>query len=95
MLTVLLSSPRVAPGLLSWQAWSALHAAGRVLAGSAGHPLIPALAAAGVVTDMVDGPSSADGAALAAFLSSTVSASRSARCCMPRSWRSRATMVGF
>ncbi len=75
VLTVLLSSPRVAPGLLSWQAWSALHAAGRVLAGSAGHPLIPALAAAGVVTDMVDGPSSADGAALAAFLSSAVSAS--------------------
>jgi len=29
VLTVLLSSPRVAPGLLTWQAWSALRAADR------------------------------------------------------------------
>jgi XTP/dITP diphosphohydrolase len=75
VLTVLLSSPRVAPGLLSWQAWSALRAAGRVLAGPAGHPLISALAAAGVLTDLVDAPSPADAAALAAFLSSAVSSS--------------------
>ena len=27
MLTILQSSPRVAPGLLSWQAWSVLRAA--------------------------------------------------------------------
>jgi XTP/dITP diphosphohydrolase len=73
VLTVLLSSPRVAPGLLSWQAWSALRAAGRVLASSAGHPLIPALAAAGVVPDVVDAPLPADGAVLAAFLSSAAS----------------------
>jgi XTP/dITP diphosphohydrolase len=72
VLTVLLSSPRVAPGLLSWQAWSALHAADRVLAGSAGHPLIPALAAAGVAPVVVDAPSASDGVALAAFLSSAV-----------------------
>jgi len=71
VLTVLLSSPRVAPGLLTWQAWSALRAADRVLAGSAGHPLIPALTAADVVPDVVDAPSS-DGAALAAFLSAAV-----------------------
>ena len=70
MLTVLLSSPRVAPGLLTWQAWSALHAAHRVLAGNDEHPLIPPLTAAGVVTAVVDAPSSADGPALAAFLSS-------------------------
>ncbi len=69
MLTVLLSSPRVAPGLLTWQAWSALRAADRVLAGSAGHPLIPALTAADVVPAVVDLPSS-DAATLAAFLSS-------------------------
>ena len=69
MLTVLLSSPRVAPGLLSWQAWSALRAADRVLAGSGGHPLIPALTAAEVVPVVVDAPS-CDAAALAAFLSS-------------------------
>ena len=70
MLTVLLSSSRVAPGLLTWQAWSVLRSASRVLAGSAGHPLIPALAAAGVVPVVVDAPPSADGAAVAAFLSS-------------------------
>jgi XTP/dITP diphosphohydrolase len=69
VLTVLLSSPRVAPGLLTWQAWSALRAADRVLAGSAGHPLIPALTAAEVVPAVVDLPSS-DTAPLAAFLSS-------------------------
>lgn len=69
MLTLLLSSPRVAPGLLTWQAWSALRAASRVLAGSAGHPLLPALTAADVVPAIVDMPS-ADAAALAAFLSS-------------------------
>jgi XTP/dITP diphosphohydrolase len=69
VLTVLLSSPRVAPGLLTWQAWSALRAADRVLAGSGGHPLIPALTAADVVPVVVDVPS-ADAASLAAFLSS-------------------------
>jgi XTP/dITP diphosphohydrolase len=69
VLTVLLSSPRVAPGLLTWQAWSALRAADRVLAGSAGHPLIPALTAADVMPAVVDLPSS-DAATLAAFLSS-------------------------
>ena len=68
MLTVLLSSPRVAPGLLTWQAWSALRAADRVLAGSGGHPLIPALTAADVVPVVADLPS-ADAASLAAFLS--------------------------
>jgi XTP/dITP diphosphohydrolase len=69
VLTVLLSSPRVAPGLLTWQAWSALRAADRVLAGSGGHPLIPALTAADVVPVVAELPS-ADAAALAAFLSS-------------------------
>ena len=73
MLTVLLSSPRVAPGLLTWQAWSALRAADRVLAGSDGHPLIPALTAADVVPAVFDAPPSSDVAALAAFLSSAVS----------------------
>jgi XTP/dITP diphosphohydrolase len=74
VLTVLLSSPRVAPGLLTWQAWSVLHAADRVLAGSAGHPLIPALTAADVMTVVVDVPSS-DAVPLAAFLSSAVRSS--------------------
>ena len=74
MLTLLLSSPRVAPGLLSWQAWSALRAADRVLAGSAGHPLIPALTAADVVPVVVDAPL-IDALALAEFLSSAVTSS--------------------
>jgi XTP/dITP diphosphohydrolase len=69
VLTVLLSSPRVAPGLLTWQAWSALRAADRVLTGSAGHPLIPALTSSGVVPVVADAPLSSDVAALAAFLS--------------------------
>ena len=72
MLTVLLSSPRVAPGLLTWQAWSALRAADQVLVGSAEHPLTSALAAAGLAVSVVDAPS-ADGAALAGFLSSAAS----------------------
>jgi XTP/dITP diphosphohydrolase len=65
VLTILLSSPRVAPGLLTWQAWSGLHSASRVLA-AAGHPLIPALAAADVVPSVIDVPA----AELAAYLSS-------------------------
>lgn len=59
MLTVLLTSPRVAAGLLSWQAWSLLRSASRVLAGSADHPLLPALAAAGVLVDVVEAPADA------------------------------------
>jgi XTP/dITP diphosphohydrolase len=69
VLTVLLSSPRVAPGLLTWQAWSALRAADRLLTGSAGHPLIPALTSSGLVPVVADAPLSSDVAALAAFLS--------------------------
>jgi NTP pyrophosphatase (non-canonical NTP hydrolase) len=76
VLTVLLSSPRIAPGLLTWQAWSALRAADRVLAGSGGHPLIPALTAADVMPVVVDAPPSSDAAALAAFLSSSAEGAR-------------------
>jgi XTP/dITP diphosphohydrolase len=56
VLTVLLTSRRVAPGLLTWQAWSVLREARRVLAGSAGHPQIPALTAAGVIPEVVEAP---------------------------------------
>jgi XTP/dITP diphosphohydrolase len=72
VLTILLSSPRVAPGLLTWHAWSTLRAADRVLAESGGHPLIPALTAADVVPAVVDAPFApfSDVAALGAFLSS-------------------------
>jgi XTP/dITP diphosphohydrolase len=47
LLTVLVTSPRVAPGLLTWEAWSTLRSA-PVVAGPAGHPQLPALSAAGV-----------------------------------------------
>jgi XTP/dITP diphosphohydrolase len=55
VLVVLLTSARVAPGLLSWQAWDALRGASRVLVGSAGHPLLPVLAEAGVVPEVLPG----------------------------------------
>ncbi len=71
MLTILLTSSRVAPGLLTWQAWSALRAASLVLAGSAGHPQLPALTEADVVPSVVDAPAGA--IPLAGFLSSAAS----------------------
>ena len=42
-----MTSPRVAPGLLSWPAWDALRSASAVLV-PAGHPLLPALDEAGI-----------------------------------------------
>lgn len=58
----------MASGLLTWQAWAALREASRVLVGSDGHPLIPALTAVGVASSVIDAPAS--DAELAAFLSS-------------------------
>jgi NTP pyrophosphatase (non-canonical NTP hydrolase) len=55
LLIVLLTSPRVAPGLLSWPAWEALRSASSVLV-SAGHPLLPALDEAGITYRVVDEP---------------------------------------
>ncbi|MEU9017594.1 MazG family protein [Actinomadura sp. NPDC048394] len=46
-LTLLATTHRVAPGLLTWKAWDALRSAGRVLA-RPGHPLLPYLRDAGV-----------------------------------------------
>jgi MazG family protein len=69
VLTILRSSSRVAPGLLTWQAWSALHAASRVLVSSGAHPLIPALTAAGVEPVVVDAP--VDAGSLAEILSAS------------------------
>ena len=46
-LTLLVTSPRVAPGLMSWAAWSAVASASRRLASSAGTPLVRAVVAAG------------------------------------------------
>lgn len=55
MLIVLATSPRVAPGLLSWPAWQALRSADAVLA-AAGHPQLPALDEAGIRYQVTDDP---------------------------------------
>ena len=55
MLIVLTTSPRVAPGLLSWPAWEALRSAAAVLA-PAGHPQLPALEAAGIACQVAEEP---------------------------------------
>ena len=54
-LTFLVVSPRLAPGLMSWAAWSAVTSAGRRLASSAEHPLAGAVAAAGHPVDVLPG----------------------------------------
>jgi XTP/dITP diphosphohydrolase len=54
VLTILATSARVAPGLLSWQAWTALRAASRVLAGPGEHPQLPALAQAGIAVQVLE-----------------------------------------
>jgi len=53
LLIVLATSPRVAPGLLSWPAWQALRSAAVVLA-PAGHPQLPALEDAGIRYQVAD-----------------------------------------
>jgi XTP/dITP diphosphohydrolase len=55
LLIVLVTSPRVAPGLLSWAAWDALRSADAVLA-PAGHPLLPALDEAGIGYRLAEEP---------------------------------------
>lgn len=53
---LLVTSPRVAPGLLSWPAWALLHAAAPVCTADPDHPLLPALADAGVPVEVLTGP---------------------------------------
>jgi MazG family protein len=60
LLIVLVTSPRVAPGLLSWPAWEALRTASAVFAPS-GHPALPALDAAGIAYQLAAGPPEAAG----------------------------------
>ena len=73
MLTILATSARVAPGLLSWPAWTALRDASRVLAGSAEHPQLPALAEAGIAVEVVAATTAlADAAAAAATAAASV-----------------------
>jgi XTP/dITP diphosphohydrolase len=53
-LIFLASSPRVAPGQLTWPAWETLRAAGRVLTGSADHPQLPYVRAAGIEVEVAE-----------------------------------------
>jgi XTP/dITP diphosphohydrolase len=62
LLIVLTTSPRVAPGLLSWDAWQALRSAAAVLA-PAGHPQLPALDGAGIGYQLTEGEPSGTGLA--------------------------------
>ncbi len=54
-LVLLGTSATVSPGLLSWPAWQVLAGASRVLAGSADHPLLPALGEAGIGWQLLPG----------------------------------------
>jgi MazG family protein len=58
LLIVLATSPRVAPGLLSWSAWEALRSAAVVLA-PADHPQLPALDEAGIAYQLGEEPGAA------------------------------------
>ncbi|BFV57589.1 nucleoside triphosphate pyrophosphohydrolase [Kitasatospora sp. CMC57] len=53
-LILLTTTHRVAPGLLSWPAWQALHGAARVLAGDPDHPQLAAVRQAGVEVELVE-----------------------------------------
>ncbi|MFE0702437.1 nucleoside triphosphate pyrophosphohydrolase [Streptomyces sp. NPDC058872] len=50
-IVLLTASHRVAPGLLSWPAWQALHGADRVLCPDEHHPQLPYLREAGIVVE--------------------------------------------
>ncbi|MFI6621037.1 nucleoside triphosphate pyrophosphohydrolase [Streptomyces sp. NPDC050528] len=50
-IVLLTTSHRVAPGLLSWPAWQALHDADLVLCGDGAHPQLPYLREAGIRVD--------------------------------------------
>jgi NTP pyrophosphatase (non-canonical NTP hydrolase) len=52
-LVLLSTSPRVAPGLLSWDAWSVLRA-GHVVAVDEHHPVLPYLGVAGLEVEVAD-----------------------------------------
>jgi len=59
-LTFLVTSPRVAPGLMSGPAWQAISSADRVLAADASLPVFRAVTAAGHQVDVLLDPTAAD-----------------------------------
>jgi XTP/dITP diphosphohydrolase len=69
-LTFLVTSPRVAPGLMSWAAWQAVSSADRVLASDAASPVTRAVSAAGHRVDVL--PSASVDDLLAEAVSSAV-----------------------
>ncbi|WP_262401653.1 hypothetical protein [Actinomadura sp. CNU-125] len=87
-LTLLATTHRVAPGLLTWRAWERLRTAARVLA-PAGHPLLPSLADAEIAVEQTPAP---DPAALVAAARGAdvvwVAAPKGTRRCCARSARS-------
>lgn len=62
-LLLLVTTHRVAPGLLSWPAWQALRD-GEVLAGTSSHPQLPYLTEAGIDVEVVEAGSDAERALL-------------------------------
>jgi XTP/dITP diphosphohydrolase len=56
VLTLLVTSPRVAPGLMSWPAWQAISGSTTLLASSLDHPLARAVAAAGFTVAVLEEP---------------------------------------
>ena len=55
-LTLLVTSPRVAPGLMSWPAWQAVSSTPTLLASSLDHPVCRAVTAAGFTVAVVEHP---------------------------------------
>ncbi|HEU4513290.1 MAG TPA: MazG family protein [Nocardioidaceae bacterium] len=65
-LTFLVTSPRVAPGLMSWAAWQAVASADRVLASDAQAPGVRAVTSSGHQVDVLPGATADDLLAAAA-----------------------------
>ena len=59
-LTFLVTSPRVAPGLMSWTAWQAVSSADRILASDDRAPVVRAVASAGHQVDVLPGATADD-----------------------------------
>jgi XTP/dITP diphosphohydrolase len=76
LLIVLTTSPRVAPGLLSWQAWQALRSASLVLA-PPGHRQLPALEEAGIGYTVAEPPAGDGGPGTAAAVAGWLAAAAS------------------
>src|SRR5690606_8374186 len=61
MMRILLVSPRVAPGLLTLEAWDALRSAARVVSAEDG-PHVAAIRSAGIAVDVQERPQGSDDA---------------------------------